>query len=189
MKWQAWGFPGVKGEEPGMLRWNPDTLVHSITFGSLWHVRFPKKSGPTEITSIQKSYSLDLYPRLQLKVCVELNESMGWINLVSNLGTIRDNARIVIMVGDSSHGHGWKGVLLSLPNYTQQHKVSLGPLMMRYSEEGTSSGFGNISSILESPRVMLSKIISGSAVSQERQETVIYLLGSTSGPGVRRPEI
>lgn len=61
--------------------------------------------------------------------------------------------------------------------------------MMRYSEEGTSSGLGNISSILEYPRVMLSKIISGSAVSQERQGIVIYLLGSTSEPGVRRPEI
>lgn len=49
---------------------------------------------------------MDLYLRLQLKVCVELNESMGSTNLVSNLGTIRDNARIVIMVGYSSHGHG-----------------------------------------------------------------------------------
>lgn len=61
--------------------------------------------------------------------------------------------------------------------------------MMRHSEEGTSSGLGNISPILESPRVMLSEIISGSAVSQERQEIVIYFLGSTSGPRVRRPEI
>lgn len=61
--------------------------------------------------------------------------------------------------------------------------------MMRYSEEGTSSGLGNISPILESPRVMFSEIISGSAVSQERQEIVIYFLGSTSGPRVRRPEI